>query len=191
MNKKRLAKIISILVLVGLIFGVAIIFLMRFVDGPVSGKVNSASLAEAKASAMPTPLPAHQLSGLYIAMDYPATYDQLAQVKTDKTALEQYDMSPKGDYRQSISVHVSDLPTGDPHEDSSYRIRELNTSEYRSTVIPGADRTILMIKANGNEQTLFVVHKAKLLTVSVTSASMKATAKEIMAVIQPSIRWVQ
>lgn len=191
MNKARLAKTLSILVLVGLIFGVAIIFLMKFVDGPVSGKVNSTSLADAKASAAPTALPAHQLAGLYVAMDYPATYDQLAQIKTDKTALEQYDMSPKGDYRQSITVHVADLPSGDPHEDSSYRIRELNTSEYRSTAIPGADRTVLMTKADGSEQTLFVVHKARLLTVSVTSTSTRATAGDIMAVIKPSIRWIQ
>jgi len=191
MIKTRLAKTISILILVGAIFGFAIIFLMRFVNGPVSGKVSSTTLADVKASAAPTPLPAHQLAGLYVALDYPATYDQLAQIKTDKTALEQYDMSPKGDYRQSITVHVAELPSGDPHEDASYRIRELNTAEYRSTVIPGGDRTVLMTKADGSEQTLFVVHKARLLTVAVTSTSTKATAKEIMAIIQPSVRWIQ
>jgi hypothetical protein len=182
---------LSVLVLVGLIFGVAIIFLMRFVDGPVSGKVGSTTLADAKAGVVPTPQPPHQLAGLYVALDYPATYDQLAQIKTDKAALEQYDMSPKGDYRQSITVHVADLPSGDPHDDSSYRIREINTADFRSSVIPGTDRTVLMTKTDGSEQTLFVVHKLKLLTVAVTSSSTKATAKEIMAIIQPSVRWVQ
>jgi len=191
MNKKRLAKTLSILVLVGLIFGFAIVFLMKFVDGPVAGKVTDTTLAAAKASAAPTPRTPHQLAGLYVALDYPATYDQLAQIKTDKTALEQYDMSPKGDYRQSIAVHVSDLPSGDPHEDASYRIREMNTAAYKSSVVPGPDRTILMIKADGSEQTLFVVHKARLLTVSVTSTSTKATAGDIMAVIKPSVRWIQ
>jgi hypothetical protein len=191
MDKSRLAKTFSILVLVGLVFGVAIIFLMKFVDGPVSGNVGSTTLAEAKASVVPTPQPPHQLAGLYVALDYPATYDELAQIKTDKTALEQYDMSPRGDYRQSITVHVADLPSGDPHDDASYRIREMNTSDYRSSIIPGIDRTVLMTKADGSEQTLFVVHKAKLLTVSVTSTSMNATAKDIMAIIQPSVRWIQ
>ncbi len=191
MTRQSLAKSLSILILVGVIFGAAIIFLMRFVDGPVSGNITTTNLAAAKANAAPTPQPPHQLAGLYMSLDYPAYYDQLAQIKTDNTALEQYNLSPKGDYRQAITVHVSSLPSGDPHEDSSYRLREMNTSEYRAKALLGADKTVLMIKADGSEQTLFIVHQAKLLTVSVTCSSIKTSAEEIMAVIKPSVRWIR
>lgn len=190
MNRRSLIRTFVILILVGVIFGAAIIFLMRFVDGPVTGTVSENSLAAAKSSTAPKPERPHQLAGLYVSLDYPAYFDQLAQIKTDATALEQYNLSPKNDYRQTITVRVSSLPGGDPYEDASYRIRHNDTATYRATPNP-ADKSVLMTKVDGSEQTLFVPYGGKLLTVSVTCSSTKTTAAAIMDVIKPSVRWIK
>ena len=187
MTRRRLFKILGMLVFVGGLFGAAIIFLIRFVDGPVQGKMTT--VGDVKASIQPTPQPPQQLAGLYVRMSYPATFDQLARITTDSLALEQYNMGSQKDYRQAITVHVAPLPTGDMMEDSSYRIRADDPATYKSTPITSVDKTVLMTKLDKSEQTLFVYHAAKLLTVSATSTSTKTPASEIMAVIQPSIAW--
>ena len=190
MNKQRFGKTILILILVGGIFGLAIVFLMKFVDGPVSGKVQS-GLSQAKASAAPTAQPPQLLSHLEFSLEYPSNFDQVAQIKSDNRSIVQYSIGSKNDYRVSIKVNLSPSETGVMNEDSSYRLRANDTQNYRATKITGADESVLMKKLDASEQTLFIMHNRKLLIISVTSNSTKVTPAEIMAVVSPSIRWAK
>lgn len=191
MNRSRLIKTFTILILVGVIFGFAIIFLIRFVDGPVSGKVNTTTLADAKASAAPTPQPHQLLSHLDFSLEYPSAFDQVAQIKSDNRSIVQYNIGSKNDYRVSIKVNLSPSETGVMNEDSSYRLRANDTQNYRAKTVGGPDQAVLMTKLDASEQTLFIMHSGKLLTIAVTSNSTKQTSAEIMAVIQPSVRWAK
>ena len=189
MSKSRLIKTCTILILVGGIFGFAIIFLIKFVDGPVSGKINTTTLADAKASAVPTPQPNQLLSHLDFSLEYPSAFDQIAQVKSDNRSIVQYTIGSKNDYRMSIKVNLSPSETGVMNEDSSYRLRANDTQNYRATKVNGSDEAVLMTKLDASEQTLFIMHGGKLLIIAVTSNSLKTTSAEIMAVIRPSVRW--
>lgn len=191
MNKSRLVKTFTILILVGGIFGFAIVFLIRFVDGPVSGKVNTTTLADAKAGAAPTPQPNQLLSHLDFSLEYPSAFDQVAQIKSDNRSIVQYNIGSKNDYRVSIKVNLSPSETGVMNEDSSYRLRANDTQNYRAKTVGGSDQAVLMTKLDASEQTLFIMHRGKLLTIAVTSNSTKQTSAEIMAVIQPSVRWAK
>ena len=178
-------------VTLGVIIGFGMVGYLKYVDGPVESKP-SKSLAEVHKSVAPTPVPPNLLSGLAIEFQYPSIFDTLGQVKNDKQALEQYNIGSKADYSRTIAVDVRPLTSGQLEDDSSFRFRQLNTTDY--TITPdkiGAEPVMLADKHDKSERTLFWAHQGKEVTVALTSTNPRDDLVTIMAGIKSSLRWRQ
>ena len=163
------------LIFVGLVVGAALVGAMRFVNDPAAGAITAASL---KQSLSPTPLPPGHLGGLYVDMNYPNVFNQVSQVKTDSSALEQYRIGSSLSYRRTITVNVRTLASGRLSDDSSYRLRELQNDTYTpSTKTVNGESVIVMTKTDASEVTCFWYHKEKLLSVSVTTSEPGARSR--------------
>ena len=189
MSRKKTFAWFFTLSFIGGMFGLVIVVLLWFVNGAVG---TSASLAAAQKSFAPTPIPPNMLAGIDIEMSYPGIFDQVAHVKNDTTAIEQYNLGSNGNYRRSVGISVHTFTSADMTEDSNYRFRQNNTDTYRgskSTI--GTEPVALMTKIDKTEQSLFWLHQGKLLIVAVTSTDPKDDVTAIMAQIQPTIKWRQ
>ncbi len=189
MSRKKTFAWMFTLAFIGTGFGLAIVVLLWFVNGAV-GTTNT--LAAAQKSVTPKPVSPNLLSGIDIEMSYPGIFDQVSHVNNDSNALEQYNLGSNSDYRRAIGISVHPLPSNNLTEDSSYRFRMNSTDTYRETRSSiGKESVSLMTKIDRTEQSLFWLHKGKLLIVAVTSTNPKDDVTAIMATIQPTIRWRQ
>jgi hypothetical protein len=179
------------LVIVGCVLGVIIIIFMKFLNGPATAQATPLTATQG----IPTPEPKAgngQLSGLYITMQYPGVFDQVSRVKNDNSALEQYNITSSGNYREQISVDVSQLPSGGLNDDSSYRYRSINPDLYTpSKATLQGEPVVLMTKSDNTEQTLFWVHGGYELIIAITSSDVTDNVKAYMSAIMPTIRWKQ
>jgi hypothetical protein len=162
---RRVAWLISLVVVGGMV-GAAIVFMMKFLNGPV----------EAQA--------------INILMTYPGEFDQVSRVKTDQQSLEQYNLGSKSNFRHMIAVDVRPL-NGVMSDDASYRIRQIHPEDYKQSVdVIGGEPVALMTKTNGQEVTLFWAHGGKyLLTVSLTTSDTRDNLQNWMKIIKTSLRW--
>ncbi len=180
------------MVLIGVVFGLCIVAILRFVDGPVQASGRTLNQAKAKASPSPARAPINTLGGSQVELSYPAIFDAVAQVKTDPQAYEQYTIGSKENYRHQITVNVRPLPSGALEDDASYRLRQNSSIEYSPEPERfGGESVIIMTKADHAEQTLFWPHHGKLLTISVTSGDPRDDVGAILRETAKSVRWLQ
>jgi hypothetical protein len=174
----------------GAVLGLVIALGLKFVDGPVSSKMQTNLKA---LEATPTPLAASSvLSGINFEFAYPGVFDQVGNVKNDASSLEQYNISSKRQYSRLIAVNVRPLASGKLDDDSSYKFRLINPKDYRSSNDSvGSESVGLMTKNDSTEQTLFWPHKGKILTISIASIDPKDNVISYMNMIKPSLRWRQ
>lgn len=175
---------------IGAVVGLAIVAYLKFIDGPVSDRPDI-TLAGVQASTSPTPT-VSELAGIYVDLTYPGVFDQVAQVKNDANALEQYNIGSKADYRRAIAVSVRKLPTGIVNDDASYRLRKINPQDYKERVDLSLGEPVqIMTKSDKTEQTLFWAHKNMVLTVAVTSTNPKDDLGAYMELLKSKLRWRQ
>ena len=173
---------------VGALVGLAIVGVLKFANDPVSGSVATAS--SLKKSTDPTPAPDGTLRGLYASMNYPGVFNQVSQVKTDANALEQYNLGSSNSYRRTITVDISNLPSGKPHDDSSYRLREIQPDNYTpSSKTVNGETVYVMSKNDGSEVSWFWPHAGKMLTVAVTTTQPGDHAVDFATMVMNSVRW--
>ena len=186
---RRVAWVMA-MVGVGVVVGLLIVAFLKFVDGPTEGKVSDTLLDQARAATAQKPRAPNLLSGLAIEFQYPGIFDTVGQVRTDVHATEQYNIGSKSDYGRMIAVSVRTLPSGNLEDDSSYRFRQIKTSEYTPiTQKVAAEPVVLMTKVGKQEETLFWAHQGRELTVSITSANPKDDVVQIMKTITSTVRW--
>ena len=183
----RTAWVLS-LTAMGIVVGLAIVGVVRFLNGPVTA-TSGPTLAQVQASSTPKPSTI-QLAGLYFEMTYPALFDQVGRLKNDAQALEQYNISSKKDYRRVMAVSVRTLPSNLLDDDSSYKFRHISGKDYleRSDKLAG-EAAAVMSKTDNSEVTLFWVHQGKLLTISITSSNPNDLVAEYMKAVEPTLRW--
>jgi hypothetical protein len=175
---------------IGLAFGLAMVFVLKFINDPVQASTLTLKQARASVAPSPTPTTINLLGGLYVELPYSRSFDMVGQVKTDNAALEQYTLGSKGNYRHTITVDVRTLPSGSLTDDASYRLRQLQSAVYApSLVTVGGEAATLMTKNDHSEQTLFWPHQGKLLTVAVTSTDPADNVVAIMKTITAGARW--
>ena len=172
----------------GLVVGLVIVGIMRFLNGPVTA-TSAPTLAQVQVSSTPKPSTI-QLAGLYFEMTYPALFDQVGRLKNDAQAFEQYNISSKKDYRRVMAVSVRTLPSNLLDDDSSYKFRHISGKDYqeRSDRLAG-EAVAVMSKTDNSEVTLFWVHQGKLLTISITSSNPNDQVADYMKAVEPTLRW--
>ncbi|MBW4061785.1 hypothetical protein HJC99_04425 [Candidatus Saccharibacteria bacterium] len=176
------------LVFVGMVVGLAVIGMLKFANDPVSGTTVSAK--SLKQSTDPTPAPPGTLHGLYASMNYPGVFNQVSQVKTDANALEQYNLGSSTTYRRTITVDISSFPTGKPHDDSNYRLREIQSATYMpSTKTVNGETVYIMTKNDASEVSWFWPHAGKLLVVAVTTTQPGDHPADFATLVMNSVRW--
>ena len=188
--RRRWIGFLAGMALVGAVFGGAIIGLMRFVNGSVEGTTTASGLNQVKASVAPKPAPPNRLGGVAIEFDYPPVFNLVASLKNDATAIEQYTISSKNDYRRTIAVSVHPLASALIDDDSSYKFRLINPATY--TMTPGKVNTepvMLAKKTDGQELTLFYVHGQAIAAVAITSSIPGDDLAGYMTTVQNSLRW--
>jgi hypothetical protein len=186
----RIAWLIA-LVTVGVLLGLAIITVLKFVDGPVSSKPGvTAAKILASPSASPT---ASMWAGKYAELKYPGVFDQLGHASGSARTLEAYNLSSRGSYERQISINVSQLPSGSLDDDSSYAFRRNQPSVYTKEVVTLKGEPVVKIsKTDKTEIGLFWVHGGKLLIVMATTSNpSKDNLSAYLAQIQPTIHWRQ
>jgi hypothetical protein len=186
---RRVAWLISLVVVGGMV-GAAIVFMMKFLNGPVEAQAKVLAHEQTASIATPAPPATNELSALNILMTYPGEFDQVSRVKTDQQSLEQYNLGSKSNFRHMIAVDVRPL-NGVMSDDASYRIRQIHPEDYKQSVdVIGGEPVALMTKTNGQEVTLFWAHGGKyLLTVSLTTSDTRDNLQNWMKIIKTSLRW--
>lgn len=175
------------LVFVGAVVGVAIVGVIKLANDPVNAAVTPANL---KASIQPTPMPMGHLSGLVVDLDYPGAFNQVAQLKTDNGAAEQYRLGSSGSYRRVITVDVRGLASGRLVDDASYRLRQLQPDVYsQSTRTVAGQAVVVMTKLDKSEDTFFWLHSGKLLIVAITSTEAGDHPDAFLDAMLPTVRW--
>lgn len=178
---------------VGAVFGLCIVFVLRFLNGPVSsgpdmGKV----LGEARASLAPSPDANPEIKGLHISFSYPSAFKDAQPVRDKAAGLESYLLIGPGLTSSQIAVSVVNLPSGDLKDDSGYLWRFGVSKDYIS---PPAPTTVLgepaqiFVKKDGTERTLYWPHAGLLVIVSVTS-STGGDLNGDLKTVQNSLRWL-
>lgn len=178
------------MVIMGLVVGGVVIMILRYTSAPVTVDL---SQVEPSVKLTPTPLNGRGLlTGLYVQLEYPGEFDQVARLQNDPTALEQYNIGSKASYRRTISVNVRKLESGNLSDDASYKLRSVHPEDYTETkqAVTGA-KVSLMTKKDGHEQTMFWVQGTKLLTVSASSTESGDNVQAFLAVVRESVKWRQ
>lgn len=174
----------------GVVLGLGIVAILKFVDAPSEGVVIETTLEQKRVAAVPTPDKPNLLAGLEIELKYPPEFDTVGRVKNDPNASEQYNIGSSADYSRQISVSVRLLPSGNLDDESSYRLRQIKKSEYDpSSMKINSESVAVMTRADHTEQTMFWVHGTKEVVVSITSNNPKDDVKTFMKVVTDSIRW--
>lgn len=176
---------------VGVIFGVVVVAIMKFINGPVTaGPSVSAQIEQDKQSAQPTP-DAPSLMGLKVAFSYPSALSDVERVR-NAAGIEQYLLRTRGDGASvQIAVEVDNLPSGQLTDDSSYQFRTLKSADYTRTSIKMAgEPAVLMTKQDNTERTIFWVHKGLELTISGTTSGAVQEMTGYMDTITKSLRWL-
>jgi hypothetical protein len=164
--KKWIGRIIG-LIFVGGIVGIGIVSLLKFANDPVTGSVVESKLNKDIA---PKPIADGTLNGLYVTLKYPGVFNQVSQVKSDSTAYEQYNLGSSSSYRRTITVDIRPSQSGQPHDDSSYRLRQIQSTNYSpSSRVVNGETVSVMTKADGSEISWFWPHSGKMLIVAVTT----------------------
>jgi hypothetical protein len=185
-SRKWIGRLIGFM-FVGTLVGAAIIGVMKFVNDPVSGAITASEL---KKSISPTPVPPGRLGGIYVTMLYPSVFNQVAQLKTDGSALEQYRVSSSQSYRRTVTVEVKPL-TSRLSEDSSYRLRQLQPENYTpSTKTVNGEAVTIMTKSDNSEVTFFWYHAGRLLTVAVTTTEPGEHPADFADLMMASVKWL-
>ncbi len=177
---------------IGVVVGVIICAGIKFIDGPVDGtpKVSLAQI-QADAATNATPKPS-ELAGLYVLLMYPSVFDKVGQIKNDAHSIEQYNIGSSKDYSRMIAVSVRALDSGKLNDDSGYRFRTLNPTDYvpRTEKI-GTEPAVIMAKSDKLEQTLFWAHNKYVVSVSITSNNPRDDLVAYMKQITSTLRWRQ
>lgn len=180
---------VSALVVMGVLVGVAIIAVLKFLNGPVEAKPDAQTLNQMKASVVPTPV-TQVLAGQTVEFSYPGVFDQVR--KMQDTTLDSYYIASKSEPGRTIAVAVVALPSNRIDDDSGYKFRLLHKESYKeSREKLGGEEVVIMTKNDNTEQTLFWPHKGKSLNISITSTAPRDKVSEFMNVIKPTIRWRQ
>ena len=182
---------LAAMVTVGVFLGLLVILGLKFIDGPVSS-TQSKSLTKLQAAAVASPA-VNTLSSMYVELKYPGVFDQMGRSKGGSHTLEAYVLSSRNHYTRQIAVDVGELASNNLEDDSSYKYRLITPDLYtRSKVTVAGEAGVVMVKADSGERTLFLPHKGKLLTVSLTSDNpAKDNLEEYLKTILESVRWRQ
>ncbi len=187
--RRRWRRWVFYRVIIGVIVGFVIVGIIKLLNDPVVGT----ALPQKQFVASPTPKAGlNELAGLIIDLNYPSAFDQVSRVSSSPSALEQYVISSKAQYRRSIAVSVFNLPSGNLDDDSSYKYRLINPSLYKASA--GAVKTepvVLMAKNDHTELTMFWAHGGKLVIVAITSTASGDDVNTFMQAIMPTVRWRQ
>lgn len=189
-RKAHWAAWTAAMVTMGVVLGLVIVGILKFVNDPAEAVTKS--LAKEQASTSPTPYkpPTNLLGGVNVNLSYPGVFDQINQAKNSAHALEQYMLSSKGNYRHTIGVEVNPLPAGGLSEDADYRVRLLHAQDYHEAQEHmGDDLVSVMTKVDKSEQTMFWVHGDKVLSVAITSTDPHDDIPAFLATIKASVRW--
>ena len=178
------------LVMVGVVFGVAVVAILKFVNGPVvAGPSVQSQIEDSKQSAQPSPdMPS--LEGLKVSFSYPNALSDVSRVR-NAAGIEQYLLRTKGDGASvQIAVSVDSLPSGNLADDSSYQFRTLKSAGYtRSDIKMFGEPAVLLTKQDNTERTIFWPHKGMELTISGTTTGDFSNLTSYMATISNSLRW--
>ncbi len=178
------------LVVVGTVFGLVIVGLLRLADGPVTAKA-----IPPKPSANPgvgSVAGVNTFSGAHVNFSYPDKFDSVSQLSDTASSLEQYILSSKTNVSHHIAVNVRVLPSGLLDDDPSYKFRTLGTSGYQA--LPDklmGEPVVTMVKQDKTERTLFWAHRGKLLTIAVVSTDPHDDMAGILDGITKTLRWKQ
>ncbi len=190
-KRRRRVGVWITLVVVGAIFGAAIIGFEKLADGAdQSGPIAGSGEQAMKQSIAPTPTSLPSYHGQYIAFTYPAAFDSVAALSNWPNTVERFSIGSAQDYRRSIQVYV-EKNTAALTDDSGYEFRSEASSGYHSeaTTVSGTP-AVVMVKDDNSEQTLYWEHTGMLVVVSVTSTNGTDDLGSFVNVISGSLKWV-
>jgi hypothetical protein len=153
----------------------------------VSG--NKGQILEAPAR-QATRAPAYKdFDGTYIAFRYKGTYQ--AQTLPAKDAdLELAMLVAATNYDKRLAVAVSQLPGGNLNNNSAYLLRKSQPGLYtsRQLTVAGAPATV-WVKADNQEQTVFIPHNDKVAMLSFTTAGRFDDLNPEVAALLQTFHW--
>jgi hypothetical protein len=177
------------MVVMGLLVGVAVIAILKFINNPAEAVVH----ADTSGITKPTPTPdlsIVELDGQTFSLKYPHIFDQVSGKKPDSGSVEEFNMGSKSNYRRLIAVDIRREAIQSLADDASYRIRHDHPDTYKEEVHKTANGTFsVMTKNDSHEQTLFWLNAGKLMMISVTSTDANDNVASFMKVISDSVRW--
>jgi Na+-transporting methylmalonyl-CoA/oxaloacetate decarboxylase gamma subunit len=175
---------------VGIVFGIGIIFLMRFVNGAVeSGPEAKKTIEEARASTKPAPSALPSLTGLKVTFDYPREFDNVSRVR-NASGIEQYMLTSANNLTSKVAVVVEELPSGNLEDESGYSWRAMKTAPYQKSVATYRNEpVVMMLKKDGTERTLYWVHRGMVLIISGTDPGGGGSLEQYVNTIVGSLRW--
>jgi hypothetical protein len=167
----------------GIISGLIVcggLWVFHFIDGPVAA---GAAMIDPNKSEKAAAAHPRFLQGTEMELYYPEQFDLLSRLTTDKTALEQYNLGNSSKRQQVVAISVRPLDGGNLNDDSSWRSRSLNTTNYAS------NKVSIMTKTDNTEKTLFWPHKGRLLIIAISTNDPNDDLPAMINMIKPTIKW--
>ena len=178
------------LVVVGIMFGVGIIFLMRFTNGSdQTGPSAQAGIQAVQKSAQPTPVPDPSYSGTYVTFMYPSTFNNVKMQPPTGIWAEQFTINSTTNFDREIAVSVENIATA--QTDSGYMYRNMTPALYhaeKTTVMN--EPAVVMVKADNTERTLYWAHGGKLVVVSITDTNAGEDIVSYVSLVTSTLRWI-
>ena len=190
-NRRSWARWIWGMVTVGVVFGLLIVGIIKFVNDPVTA-TGSTTLEQVKATPTPTPPTVNHFAGKTIQFSYSGVFDTVAALSNDHQALDQYTITSKAEYRRSIAIDVRPLGSDNIDDDGSYRVRAMHPEDYTPTSVKlGNETGVVMVKSDGTERTLFWAHDDNLAAISISSNAPNDPIEDYMKTVIATIGWRQ
>lgn len=177
--------------IIGLVFGIAIIVLIRWAtESDQAGPNANAGPKAIAQSIAPTPLEEGAFQGHYIAFSYPGEFNTVKALPAIPNSAERYIIGSTGDYRRSIDVEVeSNTPV--ITDDSGYQYRHMTPSLYQPvTTAVDSEPATVMVGTDGTERTLYWAHAGYTVIVSLADTTGTDNLAAYMQTIISSLHWV-
>ncbi|HSH31283.1 MAG TPA: hypothetical protein VK963_01305 [Candidatus Saccharimonadales bacterium] len=181
----------SRLLLLGLLLVplIGVVLLWKSVNSPAIGTITKSAPPQGNVAEPEVEL--EQLDGRYISFTHPTSYKVSPKEPVNAAALEQYVLVSGSFPSKLLAVTVTRLPSGSLADDSSYKLRQLQSETYleQKRRIDG-DQVSLMIKRAGFERVTFWPHNGMLATIVLSSgAPDQDELEQEYARILESWRW--
>jgi hypothetical protein len=193
-EKKSKKGLWATLVVIGMVFGLGIVGLMKLASlTDKAGPSSSTAVAQAQANlAPPTPAQLPAMTGHEVSFSAPGVFNSFRELSPTASMTDRFDIGSTGDYRRLIVVTV-DASTPKYTADSNYEVRAEDPTDYSPTNAEVAymkEPAVVMVKSDGTERTIFWEHDDNMVIVSVTDTNPRDSIPDYVTTILSTLRWI-